>query len=205
MATLPPKRDKDSDQDPDRRAGWPSWIVPPVAGFEAEDLDHLPDLPRRTELRNGSLVFVSPQDIWHSRVIFHLVQSLRDAAPPEFRVAGEMAVRLARDTQREPDVVVLTREAYERPRATWFRPEDVLLVIEVVSPESRKRDRFDKLFEYAVAGIEHFWRVERDGQAAVVHVYRLNDTGTNPEETVFRDRLVLDEPFPIDIPLDDIP
>lgn len=37
------------------------YPVPPPQGWVAEDLDQLPDLPRHTELIDGSLVFVRPQ------------------------------------------------------------------------------------------------------------------------------------------------
>lgn len=81
----------------------------------------------------------------------------------------------------------------------------MLLAAEIGSPDSVKRDRVEKPGEYAAAGIPHFWRVERDGQAAVVHAYQLTDKGVYSEVGVFRDRLVLDKPFSIDIPLNSIP
>ncbi|GGL44878.1 hypothetical protein [Planomonospora parontospora] len=28
----------------------PEWVFPPPGGFSAEELDHIPDLPARTEL-----------------------------------------------------------------------------------------------------------------------------------------------------------
>jgi Uma2 family endonuclease len=115
-----------------------------------------------------------------------------------------MGVRLAGDTQREPDVLVVTKDAYNFS-ATYFAPGDVLLAVEIESPDSLKRDRVEKPVEYAAAGIPHFWRVERDGEAAGVYVYQLNDKGTYSEDGVFHDRLTLQEPFPIDIPLAEIP
>ena len=45
----------------DPEAPEPSWPVPPVGGWTADDLDRLPNLPPHTELIDGSLVFVSPQ------------------------------------------------------------------------------------------------------------------------------------------------
>jgi Uma2 family endonuclease len=41
-------------------------------------------------------------------------------------------------------------------------PEHVGLLVEIVSPSSRKTDRFMKPGEYAEAGVPLFWRVETD-------------------------------------------
>ena len=205
VATLPPKQDQDSDRHD--RKDWPSWIVPPAEGVKAEDLDHLPDLPRRTELRNGSLVFVSPQTNWHGYGMRYFWRALEDRAPQEWRVTGESAVRLESDTQREPDVLVVSAEALTREdRETWIAPEDVLFAIELESPDSLHRDRVEKPLEYAEAGIPHYWRVERgDKWSAVVHVFELEPTTRSYVPMgIFRDRLQLKVPFEIDIPIDDL-
>jgi Uma2 family endonuclease len=41
-----------------------------------------------------------------------------------------------------------------------FAPDEVRLAVEVVSPESARRDRTVKLREYAEAGIPHYWCIE---------------------------------------------
>jgi hypothetical protein len=39
----------------------PDWMHPPrEEGWFAEDLDHLPEAPRHTELIDGALVFMMP-------------------------------------------------------------------------------------------------------------------------------------------------
>ncbi|SOR79832.1 hypothetical protein SCNRRL3882_3292 [Streptomyces chartreusis NRRL 3882] len=50
------------------KASKPTWPTPPEGGWTADDLDRLPNLPPHTELIDGSLVFVSPQTLFHSRV-----------------------------------------------------------------------------------------------------------------------------------------
>lgn len=57
-------------------------------------------------------------------------------------------------------------------RSRFVPPEDFGLVVEIVSPSSRKTDRFAKPGEYAEAGIPLFWRVETEAEPTVV-VYRL--------------------------------
>lgn len=61
----------------------PAWMRPPrEEGWIAEDLDHLPEAPRHTELINGALVFMrSPQRSWHGRLVTALTLALAEQAP----------------------------------------------------------------------------------------------------------------------------
>ena len=45
------------------------------------------------------------------------------------------------------------------------------LIVEIVSPESRTRDRRDKFYEYATAGVEEYWTVDPERRRA--EFYRL--------------------------------
>ncbi|MFJ5729931.1 hypothetical protein ACIQC2_17880 [Streptomyces paradoxus] len=49
------------------KASKPTWPTSPEGGWTADDLDRLPNLPPHTELIDGSLVFVSPQTVFHER------------------------------------------------------------------------------------------------------------------------------------------
>lgn len=69
---------------PEREPG-PRWPVPPVGGWTADDLDTLPNLPPHTELIDGSLIFVSPQSIFHERAVDLFKWQLRSVAPPTSR------------------------------------------------------------------------------------------------------------------------
>ncbi|MBP8535493.1 hypothetical protein GWI24_20730 [Streptomyces sp. MK37H] len=55
----------------------PAWIFPPPDGFTADDLDRIPELPRHTELIDGSLVIAGPQRAFHSLVVTLLNTALR--------------------------------------------------------------------------------------------------------------------------------
>lgn len=180
----------------------PSWVYPP-GGFTAETFLKLKGLPRHTQLIDGSLVFVSPQQLWHSKVIELLVRELDRQAPNEFRAVREMAVRLGDRQVPEPDVAVITTEAYERDEAaTHFHGNDVALAVEVVSPDSVERDRDTKPRRYAAAGIKHFWRVENENRRAVVYTYELDPaTGGYGLSGIHHDRLVLSVPYDIEIDL----
>jgi hypothetical protein len=59
-------------------------------------------------------------------------------------------------TVRDPDLVVVNRSVVDR-NPVRIDASDVVLVVEIVSPGSRRTDRVMKAYEYAKAGIEHYW------------------------------------------------
>ncbi|WP_097869743.1 Uma2 family endonuclease [Streptomyces sp. rh34] len=178
------------------------WPVPPQDGYTVDDLFTLPDLPPHTELIDGSLVFVSPQRDFHSTMIDLLVTGLRSTAPPEAKVRREMTVVLDRRNGPEPDISVVRAEAITGLDVTRYQAADVLLAVEVVSPDSEARDRETKPHKYATAGIPHFWLVEMTGtdQHPVVRVYELDPvTKAYALTGIHHDRLKTGVPFPVDI------
>ncbi|MFC7304843.1 Uma2 family endonuclease [Streptomyces monticola] len=179
------------------------WARPPEGGWTADDLDDLPNLPPHTELLDGSLVFVSPQTRFRSQAMRLLENTLMDQVPDELDVIREMTIKLNERNRPEPDVLVFRAGADTGPRQTWYRPEDMVIVVEVVSEDSEDRDRELKPRKYAHAGIPHFWRVEQNDGLPVVYVYELDPATRSYTPTgIFHDRLKLAVPFPIDIDID---
>ncbi|MFE6871721.1 Uma2 family endonuclease [Kitasatospora sp. NPDC057692] len=181
----------------------PDWMYAPrIEGWFADDLDHLPQAPRHTELLDGALIFMmSPQRSWHSKVVSSLTTVLESLVPEGFLADREMAIKLNRRNRPEPDLVVTTAE-YD-PDRTWYAAADVVLAIEVVSPESEERDRFVKLRKYAEAGIPHYWVIEEEDGLPVVHVYERDaNVSAYAPAGIFRKRLERPVPFPLDIDLD---
>jgi Uma2 family endonuclease len=77
----------------------------------------------------------------------------------------------------------------------------VTLVVEVVSPGTRKRDRLEKPAEYAAAGIPHYWRVEQ----GPLHVFAYDLVDEHYELVAdSAEELVLSAPFEIKLPIRDI-
>ncbi|CAM5372796.1 hypothetical protein SBADM41S_11210 [Streptomyces badius] len=131
-----------------------------------------------------------------------LMTGLRSTAPPEVRVRREMTVVLDRRNAPEPDVSVVRTEAITGLDVTRYQAADVLLAVEVVSPDSEARDREAKPHKYATAGIPHFWLVEMTGtdQHPVVRVYELDPvTKAYALTGIHHDRLKTGVPFPVDI------
>jgi len=184
----------------------PQWMYPPRdSGWEADDLDLLPpDAPRHTELLDGALIFnMSPQRSWHDRVIRRLTAALDKTAPQGWTVEAQMTIKLNNRSRPEPDVIVAS--VPYAPERTRFLPEEVELVIEIVSAESQDRDRRYKPRLYAEAGLRHLWRIEDEAGLPVVHTYELDDTtGVYVATGVYRDRIATATPLALDIQLADL-
>ncbi|MFG3403969.1 Uma2 family endonuclease [Streptomyces sp. NPDC048142] len=186
-----------------RQPDGPKWPVPPTDGYTVDEFFTL-DLPPHTELIDGSLVFVSPQRDFHTLAMYLLEQGLRQHVPNGLRVRREMAIVLSKRNAPEPDVVVVKAEAIEGRRQTRYQAADVLLAVEVVSPDSEDRDRDTKPHKYAAAGIQHFWLVEMTGEndRPMVITYELDPVNKTYVSTgVHHDRLKLSAPYDIDIDL----
>ncbi|MES9505676.1 Uma2 family endonuclease [Streptomyces sp. NPDC000609] len=179
------------------------WPVPPEDGYTVDEFFTL-HLPPHTELIDGSLVFVSPQREFRTLVMDLLVNGLRVHVPEDLRVRREMAVVLGKRNAPEPDIVVVKAEAVTGRRQTRYEAADVLLAVEVVSPDSEDRDRDTKPHKYAAAGIPHFWRVEMSGEheRPAVWTYECDEVTKRYVSTgVHHDRLKLADPYDIDIDL----
>ncbi|MCM2389411.1 Uma2 family endonuclease [Streptomyces albipurpureus] len=183
------------------------WPVPPREGWTVDDLLTLPGLPPRTELIDGGLVFASPQSSFHSVAVDVLVSGLRRTAPPELRATRDMTVVIDKGNAPEPDVSVIRSEAVTGRQVTSYSVADVVLAVEVVSPDSEYRDRDTKPRKYAAAGIPHFWLVEMGGadHHPVVRVFERSEvTRTYALTGIHHDRLKLSVPFTVDIDLTEI-
>ena len=178
------------------------WPVPPQDGYTVDDLFTLPDLPPHTELIDGSLVFVSPQRRFHAKMIELLMNGLRRTLPEDLSVEREMTVVLDRRNGPEPDLSVVRAAAITGLEQTRFRAEEVLLAIEVVSPDSEARDRDAKPRKYAAAGIPYFWLVEMadPNQHPVVRAYEIDPVNKTYALTgIHHDHLKLTAPYDIDV------
>lgn len=77
---------------------------------------------------------------------------------------------------RQPDILVVTTESLGRlSRERLEGPAD--LVVEIVSRDSVRRDRHDKLHEYRRAGVREYWVVDPRPGRNRADFYRLDAAG----------------------------
>ena len=75
---------------------------------------------------------------------------------------------------REPDVIFVGQEHLDRLRDTHLiGPAD--LAVEIISQESRARDRNDKFHEYEQGGVREYWLIDPIREEA--EFYRLGEDG----------------------------
>ena len=66
---------------------------------------------------------------------------------------------------REPDIVFVRTEYLDRLTNQCLNGA-CDIAIEVISPESRNRDRRDKFSEYAQAGVSEYWMIDESHKSA---------------------------------------
>lgn len=168
-----------TEQDALRHGGhrWTTEIVelfPLQKEWAEAEYFALPDTPRIVELSEGELIMPPHPTDTHQRVLGNLyvqmssfVQS-RNLGVIRF---SALPVRLWPGKIREPDIIFMLRQHADRiAEQHWGIPD---LVVEVISPGTRKTDREDKFFEYAQAGVQEYWLV--DPEAGTIEVYTLRN------------------------------
>lgn len=125
----------------------------------ADDLELMPDDGHRYELVDGTLL-VSPGPVpLHQLVVSRLLRVLSTGTPAGVEVlSAPLDVRLADDTQVQPDLLVALRSDFG-PKRIEAPP---MLVVEVLSPSTRLIDLNLKRARYERAGIASYWVVDPD-------------------------------------------
>lgn len=127
----------------------------------------------RYELVEGNVHIVVPPSVSHQSASARLMFWLADTGVDRDLIRPETGMLLTPEDLFVPDLLVL---AHPVGTGKHLVPDDVRLVVEVVSPSSKKTDRLIKPADYAAAGIEHFWRVENaseDADHGVVEAFTL--------------------------------
>jgi Uma2 family endonuclease len=162
-----------------------------------------------TELIEGRIL-VSPSPVPdHNYAIQELGMLLRPQLPesvetvPDMDVDLELAPANEPGFSRRPDLMIVTRGARKRVRANGglIRASEVLVVVEIVSPGSKRIDHVDKRRDYADAGIPNYWIIDIDEPISLTACRLTEEFGYVDDQTatgVFRTEV----PFPVEVNLD---
>jgi Uma2 family endonuclease len=183
----------------------PTWIEGFPAQITAEEYEALPEEFCQTiEVVDGHIVKCESPSRLHNRVALNLAVSFKENRKPEpcLMVDTDIDMRIT-DVPlniRQPDVTV----SRCLPDDERLYSRDVVLVVEVVSPDSSlKTDTVEKKAAYADAGIRFylivFLNAAKDGVDRIEE-YWLDSTGAYRLVQLHTRRLTLTEPIPVDIP-----
>jgi Uma2 family endonuclease len=166
-----------------------------------DDLADLPDDGNRYEILDGSLIVSPPPDSFHCGSATRLARLLDRVAPADLTISTARFGVFLQDgcAYCVPDIVAVRTAALDR-RVPALDPTDVPLVVEVISPTSTGRDRVTKRYEYAAAGIAHYWIVDQDQRT--LSVLRLDASSLRYEESATvkaGQRFETGDPFPISL------
>ena len=119
------------------------------------------------ELIDGEIVAMSPVGAHHSGTVKKLNHFLMQTMGNAAIIGVQDPIRLADDTEPEPDLSVLA------PRADFYTksipvPAEILLLLEVADT-SLLADRLIKIPRYAAAGIREVWLVDLDNNRIERH------------------------------------
>jgi Uma2 family endonuclease len=130
----------------------------------------------RYELFNGHVYAMSPERAGHAKVKFAvqlvLVEGIRKAGLPCHMLPDGMTVRVDNRTAHEPDALVYCGP--ELPAGAVEVPAPVI-VVEVLSPSTRRIDAARKLAGYfSLPSVHHYLIVDPE-RLPVIHHQRQND------------------------------
>lgn len=142
-------------------------------GWTRADIDRMPEDGNRYEVVDGALFVTPPPSIGHER----LHQAIARALVPyiERHELGELfnghPVVILGNSHVEPDLIVSPTK-FPRPES-WEEMPRPILVVEILSPTSMRRDVVGKRALYQREGLPDYWIV--DGQARIVRVITPTD------------------------------
>ncbi len=154
--------------------------------YTIEDYFALPD-DQRYELIDGVIYDMASPTRDHQVIAGYLYYRLMTCAeehPSECRpYMSPLDVQLDKDnkTMVQPDVIVCCSPEQDSGQRIFGAPD---FLAEVVSPSSKKRDRFIKLQKYENAGVREYWLIEPKRLQVIVflfekdcetHIYSFDD------------------------------
>jgi Uma2 family endonuclease len=180
-----------------------AFYVSPGYWTAQRALEELPETPELTiEVFDGSLVVSPRPSTEHQAALRELGYQLHRAAR-EVGLAAYPEINLVLgEDLASPDITVVRRTGKKR---IWMDARDAVLVVEIMSPNHKWKDRRDRPDKYAEFEIPYYMRVEFRGDDPVVFLHQLTHKGDYQQIMVGAggSLFVMREPFPFCIdPMD---
>ncbi|MBI4572697.1 MAG: Uma2 family endonuclease [candidate division NC10 bacterium] len=154
-----------------------------------QDYVLLPDDGKRYEILDGDLYVTPSPTARHPEVSFNLALALGQYVKCHGLgkvLAAPLDVILADDSIAQPDILFISNERLPIVRDWVHGAPD--LVIEILSPGTRDRDRTLKRHLYARHGVRELWLVDPEARSVVIHTL---DPTTESVPRTFADRDIL--------------
>ncbi|MEV4056665.1 Uma2 family endonuclease [Amycolatopsis sp. NPDC049688] len=162
-----------------------------------------------TELVEGRVVMSPSPSRKHNKAAYLLGRQLESQLPPDLDFTPDIDVNLGLAPRgepgfsRRPDLLITYREASARvdQEDDMYRADEVVVVVEIVSPGSKRTDYQVKHDEYADAGIPHYWIIDTSGPISLVACHQAGEFGYMDAPAV-TGTFTTDVPFPVKLDLD---
>ena len=143
----------------------------PAKAWTLEELHRLPDDGNKYELIRGELFVTPPPSVDHEEVLARLNAILTGYVEKHGlgKVYHPRAVIRFEGSEAEPDLMVRAVPSGVHGNA-WEKLPPPLLVVEVLSPTTRRRDHVNKREYYLDAGAAEYWVI--DGERHEIRVFR---------------------------------
>lgn len=141
--------------------------------YTTDDIYNLPE-NQRAELIDGQIYMMAPPSRKHQQIIGELFGTIRDYIRSRnggCRIyVAPLAVFLKKDNKNyvEPDISVICDKDKLTEEGCNGAPD---LIIEVVSPSSRKMDYGTKNAMYSNAGVREYWIVDPAKECTTIYQY----------------------------------
>lgn len=148
----------------DMASAWPPLLEPesvaksrPMSVQEWLELDE----DESGELVDGHWVEEEVPDAVHELGVSWLIRAIGAwLGSTGFVFGSELKVLVGETTGRKPDLVVLLPGTPAPPRHGLVEPPDILIEVVSPSPRDERRDRVQKMSEYAKFGVRYYWLVD---------------------------------------------
>ena len=154
--------------------------LPKEQTYTSADYWNLPE-GHRAELIGGQFYDMAPPSFKHQKILMEIAGTIRDYIKSKHGtcevIPAPFAVNLDADDRDwvEPDISVICDKNKLTDRGCSGAPD---LIVEVVSPSSRRMDYNIKNGLYVSSGVREYWIVDPEKERTTVYHYEADDAPT---------------------------